>query len=211
MYRYGTPPNEAAIVALGRIRDVYGIRNLTLDESARTVRLEYDATRLTEPIVSALLRRAGLNLVELLSLIPPQAEPEPQPAPANPARFDVKVAVSERNASAPPQMLAASAPLPVSCSSCSYAMCARSSVDRATGYEPVGRAFDSLRAHHFPLHNFTRSWFIRSRFTRSSFNRCSSAHTVASRGASALAPAQLRSQHIENPVRVQPQQFHASL
>lgn len=77
MYRYGAPPTEAAIMALGRIREVYGIRALAFDESARTVRVEYDATRLTEPIVHGLLRRSGLDVVERVSLIPPQPEPAP--------------------------------------------------------------------------------------------------------------------------------------
>ena len=80
MYRYGVPPSEAAMMALARIREVYGIRGLVFDETARTVRLEYDATRLTEPIVQGLLRRSGLDLVERVSLIPPQPEPAPQPA-----------------------------------------------------------------------------------------------------------------------------------
>ena len=80
MYRYGVPPSEAAMMALGRIREVYGIRGLVFDEPARTVRVEYDATRLTEPIVHNLLRRSGLDVVDRVSLIPPQREPEPQPA-----------------------------------------------------------------------------------------------------------------------------------
>ena len=75
LYRYGVPPTEAAMMALGRIREVYGIRALTFDESARTVRIEYDATRLTEPIVHGLLRRSGLDAIERVSLIPPQPEP----------------------------------------------------------------------------------------------------------------------------------------
>lgn len=82
MYRYGAPPNEAAMMALSRIREVYGIRSLAFDEAARTVRLEYDATRLTEPIVHGLLRRSGLDITGLVSLIPPQPEPAAQPAPA---------------------------------------------------------------------------------------------------------------------------------
>ena len=77
MYRYGAPPVEAAMMALGRIREVYGIRNLTFNEAEKTVRIEYDATRLTEPIVHQLLRRSGLDIVERVSLIPPQPEPEP--------------------------------------------------------------------------------------------------------------------------------------
>jgi hypothetical protein len=82
MYRYGVPPSESAMMALGRIREVYGIRALAFDESARTVRLEYDATRLTEPTVHGLLRRSGLDVVERVSLIPPQPEPAPAPVPA---------------------------------------------------------------------------------------------------------------------------------
>jgi len=80
MYRYGAPPSKAAMMALGRIREVYGIRGLIFDGPARTVRVEYDATRLTEPIVHGLLRRSGLDVVGRVSLIPPQPVPEPQPA-----------------------------------------------------------------------------------------------------------------------------------
>ncbi len=80
MYRYGTPPSEAAMMALGRIREVYGIRGLLFDEAACTVRVEYDATRLTDAIVHGLLRRSGLDIIERVSLIPPQPAREPQPA-----------------------------------------------------------------------------------------------------------------------------------
>lgn len=82
MYRYGAAPTEPAMMALGRVREVYGIRGLVFDETARTVRLEYDATRLTEPMVHGLLLRSGLDVVERVSLIPPQPVPEaPAPAP----------------------------------------------------------------------------------------------------------------------------------
>ncbi len=82
LYRYDTPPTEAAAMALARVREVYGIRGLVTDERARTVRIEYDATRLTEPTVHQLLRRAGLDVVERVSLIPPVPEPEPAQTPA---------------------------------------------------------------------------------------------------------------------------------
>ena len=82
MYRYAAPPSEAATMALGRVREVYGIRSLTFNEADKTVRLEYDATRLTEPIVHNLLRRSGLEIVERVSLIPPQPAPEVTPVPA---------------------------------------------------------------------------------------------------------------------------------
>ena len=81
MYRYGAAPSEAAMMALGRVREVYGIRRLAVDEAAKTIRIEYDATRLTEPIVHQLLRRSGLDITERVSLIPPQ----PEPATAAPA------------------------------------------------------------------------------------------------------------------------------
>ena len=82
MYRYGAAPVEAAMMALGRVREVYGIRSLVFNETDKTVRVEYDATRLTEPIVHQLLRRSGLDVVERVSLIPPQPEPEPVAAVA---------------------------------------------------------------------------------------------------------------------------------
>ena len=75
MYRYGATPVEAAMRALGRVREVYGIRSLVFNETEKTVRVEYDATRLTEPVVHQLLRRSGLDVVERVSLIPPQPEP----------------------------------------------------------------------------------------------------------------------------------------
>jgi hypothetical protein len=75
MYRYGAAPSEASMMALGRVREVYGVRRVTFDEAAKTVRVEYDATRLTEPVIHQLLRRSGLDMVERVSLLPPQPEP----------------------------------------------------------------------------------------------------------------------------------------
>jgi hypothetical protein len=42
------------------------------DEEGKTITVEYDATRLTVPIVEQLLRRGGIDIVEILPLIPPQ-------------------------------------------------------------------------------------------------------------------------------------------
>ncbi|MGA7886225.1 MAG: hypothetical protein WCA44_10815 [Acidobacteriaceae bacterium] len=75
LYRYEGHPTETAMSALGNMREVYGIRRIQLDEEWKTVRVEYDATRLTKPIVFQLLRRAGFQVVEELPLIPPQQEP----------------------------------------------------------------------------------------------------------------------------------------
>ena len=67
-YRYGTAPNEAEMRAIDNIREVYGIRRIVFNEKEKTVRVEYDASRLQEPAVAALLRRAGMDLKEKLVL-----------------------------------------------------------------------------------------------------------------------------------------------
>ncbi len=82
LYRYHVPPTEAATMAIARLREVYGIRRLELRETEKTVRIEYDASRLTEPVIHQLLRRAGLDIVEEVPLIAP---PVPDPAPPQPA------------------------------------------------------------------------------------------------------------------------------
>lgn len=64
LYHFAAPPREASALALANLREVYGIRRMDLNEKAQTIRIEYDATRLTDQIVRQLLRRAGLELVE---------------------------------------------------------------------------------------------------------------------------------------------------
>jgi hypothetical protein len=79
LFRYATPPTEAAIFALAGTREVYGIRNLIFDRAARTVRVEYDASRLNGAAVAKLVRQAGLDIEEELSLIPPPPASDPAP------------------------------------------------------------------------------------------------------------------------------------
>jgi hypothetical protein len=67
-YRYANPPNEAVVRALDSVREVYGIRKLNLNEKERIARVEYDASRLKEPVVANLLRKAGLAIEEKLVL-----------------------------------------------------------------------------------------------------------------------------------------------
>ncbi|HVZ84315.1 MAG TPA: hypothetical protein VG893_11635 [Terracidiphilus sp.] len=81
LYRYATSPTEAVAFALANAREVYGIRGIAFDREARTLRVEYDATRLNAATVTRLVREAGLDIEEELPLIPPQPEPEPAPAP----------------------------------------------------------------------------------------------------------------------------------
>ena len=83
LFRYSGQPSEQAAFALANAREVYGIRRLNFDRAKQTVLVEYDATRFTGAVVASLLRRAGLDIVEELSLIPPL--PPPAAPPANPA------------------------------------------------------------------------------------------------------------------------------
>lgn len=83
VFRYGIQPSERAVMALGRLREVYGIRCVELREAEKTVRVEYDATRLTDSIVSGLLRRTGIEVVEQVQLaFPPPPAPPAEALPA---------------------------------------------------------------------------------------------------------------------------------
>ena|SRR5581483_2050052 len=61
-FRYGAQPTEAQTRALASVRDVYGIWRMSLDAKQRTLRIEYDASRLSERIIAGLLRNAGIDL-----------------------------------------------------------------------------------------------------------------------------------------------------
>lgn len=61
---YSSPPKENAWRAIDDIRDVYGIYRLTFDDNSHTIFVEYDASRLTEGDLAALLRSAGIDLHE---------------------------------------------------------------------------------------------------------------------------------------------------
>jgi len=69
VFKYQVPPTEVVMRAMDNVREVYGIRRIRFNESDRTIRVEYDATRLNEATVAALLRRTGLGLGEKLQLV----------------------------------------------------------------------------------------------------------------------------------------------
>jgi len=69
MFRYGMPPGESQMNALGLVSDVYGIRRMQMNEGERTIRVEYDATRLNEATVEGLLRKAGFDVRERLAML----------------------------------------------------------------------------------------------------------------------------------------------
>jgi len=68
VYRYGATPGEAAMRAIDSIREVYGIRRIIFHSTERTLRVEFDASRLKEPMVASLLRGAGIDLQDRLIL-----------------------------------------------------------------------------------------------------------------------------------------------
>jgi hypothetical protein len=69
VFKYLYAPTEGVMRAMDNVREVYGIRRIRFNEAERTVRVEYDATRLNQDSVAALLRRTGLELGEKLELI----------------------------------------------------------------------------------------------------------------------------------------------
>ncbi len=70
VYRYATAPTERVAAALAHARDVYGIRKLSFDAASRTLRIEYDATRLNAAaVVTRLVREAGLDIADEESVL----------------------------------------------------------------------------------------------------------------------------------------------
>lgn len=69
VFRYQFPPTETVMRAVDTLREVYGIRRIRFNEGERTIRVEYDATRMNESTVAALLRRTGLDVGEKLQLV----------------------------------------------------------------------------------------------------------------------------------------------
>ena len=69
VFRYGMPPGEKQMLALNNAWEVYGVRMIKFDEKEHTVRVEYDATRLNDGEIAAILRRAGVDLREKVQLV----------------------------------------------------------------------------------------------------------------------------------------------
>jgi len=69
VFKYGTPPGEKAMWALNNAWEVYGVRKIKFDEKERTIRVEYDATRLNEGEIAGILGRAGIDLQSKVQLV----------------------------------------------------------------------------------------------------------------------------------------------
>ena len=68
MYRYESSPTERVMRALDAMREVYGIRRIEFVDKDRTVRVEFDASRMNEDVIMKLLKQAGLDVRQRLSL-----------------------------------------------------------------------------------------------------------------------------------------------
>ena len=67
-YRYVNRPDESIMRAIDNLREVYGIRRVSFNGKDQVVRVEYDASRLKEPVVAKLMRNTGLAIGEKLVL-----------------------------------------------------------------------------------------------------------------------------------------------
>ena len=67
-FRYVNHPDERIMAAIDNMREVYGIRRIGFNEKEQIVRVEYDASRLKEPVVAKLLRNTGLAIGDKLVL-----------------------------------------------------------------------------------------------------------------------------------------------
>ena len=68
VFRYGAAPGENELRAIDSMREVYGVRRLQFNEQERTVRVEFDASRLKADAVAKLLRQAGVDVRDQLLL-----------------------------------------------------------------------------------------------------------------------------------------------
>jgi hypothetical protein len=62
LFPYKGPLHEREMRALDDVRDVYGIRIVSIDERKQRILVEYDASRLLQSDILFLLRNAGLGV-----------------------------------------------------------------------------------------------------------------------------------------------------
>jgi copper chaperone CopZ len=68
VFNYGAIPGENEMRAIDSMREVYGIRRVQFNAKQRTVRVEFDASRLKQDAVVKLLRNAGVDVREQVAL-----------------------------------------------------------------------------------------------------------------------------------------------
>lgn len=68
VFSYGSLPGESEMRAIDSMREVYGIRRVRFNEKERTVRVEFDASRMKQDAVAKLLRNAGIDIKQSVAL-----------------------------------------------------------------------------------------------------------------------------------------------
>lgn len=61
VFRLRTAPTERQMQALDLLHEVYGVRKISLQEKERTIRIEYDVSRLMPADIAALVHGAGIE------------------------------------------------------------------------------------------------------------------------------------------------------
>ena len=69
VFSYGSLPGERELQAIDNMREVYGIRRVRFNDKDKTVRVEFDASRLKQDAVAKLLRSAGIDVKQQVSLV----------------------------------------------------------------------------------------------------------------------------------------------
>ena len=72
-YRYRGPLSPTQLKRLGELAGQYGLRRVRLDEEQSVARIEFDASRLKESEVVHWVRRAGIPLLERVTVDRPAA------------------------------------------------------------------------------------------------------------------------------------------
>lgn len=68
VFQYSSLPGENELRAIDSMREVYGVRSIKFDDKQRTVRVEFDASRMKQDAVAKLLRNAGVDIRETVAL-----------------------------------------------------------------------------------------------------------------------------------------------
>ena len=68
VFSYVSLPGERELQAIDNMREVYGIRRVRFNEKEKTVRVEFDASRLNQDAVAKLLRNAGIDVRDQIAL-----------------------------------------------------------------------------------------------------------------------------------------------
>lgn len=68
VFTYSSLPSESEMRAIDSMREVYGIRSVRFNEKDKTVRVEYDASRMKQPAVEKMLRDAGVDIRQPIAL-----------------------------------------------------------------------------------------------------------------------------------------------